>query len=123
MTKNLVLNGKLEKPIILWNRTEARTVEHQAAIRHAVAAKSIESAVSRSDYVWSCFSGQEAVIQSFDEILRHDVHGKLFIECSTITPEATNELARKVIEAGAEFVAMPGMQLAASGFEYPGLGL
>ena len=116
MTKNLVLNGKLEKPIILWNRTEARAIEHQATISHAVVAGSIEDAVSRSDHIWSCLSGQESVIPSFDKILRHDIRGKLFIECSTITPEATNELARKVIEAGAEFVAMPGTLFVTSVF-------
>lgn len=41
-------------------------------------------------------------------ILRENVKEKLFVECSTITPEATNKLARRVLNAGGEFVAMPG---------------
>ena len=48
---------------------------------------------------------------TFNSILENDVEGKLFVECSTVTPEYSNELAAKVIGAGAEFVSMPGMLL------------
>jgi hypothetical protein len=41
-------------------------------------------------------------------ILREDIKGKLFVECSTITSEAMDKLARRVLNAGGEFVALPG---------------
>jgi 3-hydroxyisobutyrate dehydrogenase-like beta-hydroxyacid dehydrogenase len=47
-------------------------------------------------------------METFNTILKEDVREKIFVECSTITPEATNELARRVLNAGGEFVAMPG---------------
>lgn len=39
-----------------------------------------------------------------------EVVGKLFVECRTTQREHTNELAESVEQAGAENVAMPGMQ-------------
>jgi 3-hydroxyisobutyrate dehydrogenase-like beta-hydroxyacid dehydrogenase len=93
----------------LWNRTFARAIEQRDQIGSSTVASSLEQAIFDSEIIWSCFSNQEAVLEIFENILKTDVRGKLFLECSTITPDATNELARKVIDAGAEFVAMPGM--------------
>ncbi|TGO10553.1 hypothetical protein BTUL_0132g00270 [Botrytis tulipae] len=109
MTKNLVKNGNLTRPIILWNRTESKARSHSINIGHSTVASSIQDAVTKSDIIWSCFSGQKAVLECFDVVLKSniDLEGKLFLECSTITPEATNELAERLIDAGAEFVAMP----------------
>lgn len=110
MTKNLVKIGNLTRPIILWNRTESKARSHSINIGHSSVASSIQDAVTKSDIIWSCLSGQKAVLECFDVVLKSniDLKGKLFLECSTITPEATNELAERLIEAGAEFVAMPG---------------
>ena len=51
---------------------------------------------------------QEAVTATFEEILKMDIRGKLFLESSTVIPEVTDQVAKEVEEAGAEFVAMPG---------------
>ncbi|KAF2107337.1 6-phosphogluconate dehydrogenase-like protein [Lophiotrema nucula] len=107
MTKNLVKNGKLDEPLILWNRTHIRAVEHSEQIRNSAAIESLEDAVSTADIVWSCLSTEKVVIELFDTILQQDVRGKLFVESSSITPEATNSLAARVGNAGAEFVGMP----------------
>lgn len=48
-------------------------------------------------------------MECFEEILLQDLHGKLFLECSTISPHVANRLAKRVLSAGAEFVAMPGL--------------
>lgn len=109
MSKNLVKNGNLSKPIIIWNRTASHATSHSEKIGNCIVAKTPPEAVSKSDIIWSCLANQEAVVSIYDEILQSDIRGKLFLECSTITAEATNELAKKVIDAGAEFVAMPGM--------------
>ena len=46
--------------------------------------------------------------ETFEEILKMDIRGKLFLESSTVVPDVTNRIAKEVEEAGAEFVAMPG---------------
>ncbi|KAH8749399.1 NAD binding domain of 6-phosphogluconate dehydrogenase-domain-containing protein [Hyaloscypha finlandica] len=107
ISKNLVLNGKLEKSLILWNRTSSRAYEHSTQIGNSVVAETIKDAISMSDIVWSCLADQDAVLETFELILKEDIKGKLFVECSTFTAEATNDLARKVIDSGGEFVAMP----------------
>ena len=108
MSKNLVLNGALEKPIILWNRTREVALDHSAKIGFSVVSEVAEEAVERADIIWSCFADQTAVVQSFDAILQRNLKGKLFLECSTIEAETSNELAEKIYVAGGEFVAMPG---------------
>lgn len=108
MSKNLAQSGSLEKPLILWNRTASTAHEHAEEIGNAVVSESIENAVANAEIIWSCFSGDVAVRQSFDTILNQDIKGKLFLECSTVSPEATDEVAERVIKAGAEFVTMPG---------------
>ncbi|KAI9663953.1 MAG: hypothetical protein M1821_007444 [Bathelium mastoideum] len=107
MTKNLILNGKLEHRLILWNRTLQVALDHSARIGHSVVAETVEEAVQGADIIWSCFASQEAVSERFETILQRDVKGKLFVESSTISADATNKLAERVIAAGAEFVAMP----------------
>ncbi|MCJ1397907.1 2' O-ribose methyltransferase [Xylographa trunciseda] len=107
MTRNLVNKASLEEPIILWSRTTCNAQEHSAHIGHSVVASSAEEAVARSDMIWSCLSDEEAVNQVFGILLEKDLRGKIFVECSTVTPEASNKLAAKVIAAGAEFVSMP----------------
>ncbi|MCJ1432479.1 hypothetical protein MMC27_001836 [Xylographa pallens] len=107
MTKNLVSKTILRRPLLLWNRTYETAVDHSTAIGHSEAIRTIEEAVARSDVIWSCLSNQEAVFEAFEHALKADVMGKLFVESSTLTPAATNELGQMTIHAGAEFVAMP----------------
>ena len=110
MTKNLVAKGNIEKPLILYNRTRSRADEHSAKIGHSSVAATLEEAVVTSDIIWSCVQDQQAVTECFEKILTYDLHGKLFLECSTISPEVTNGLAKRVLSAGGEFVAMPGLR-------------
>jgi 3-hydroxyisobutyrate dehydrogenase-like beta-hydroxyacid dehydrogenase len=109
MSNNLATKGSLEKPIVLWSRTTANAEAHHSDVPHSVVVPSLAEAVAQSDIIWSCLSDQDAVFTTFEQILKQDVKGKLFIECSTVTPEASTELVAKVLAAGAEFVSMPGM--------------
>lgn len=109
MAKNLVLKGNLEKPLILHNRTLNRTKAASERIGHSIVAETIIDAVAPSDIIFSCLMDSNAVSNTFATILQGDVTGKLFVECSTISPELTDELALQVQMAGGEFVAMPGM--------------
>ena len=110
MCKNLVEKGDFERPLLLYNRTASRAKELSSRIGHSVVADSIEEAVSRAEIIFSCLTDAKAVSEIFARILVQKVGGKLFVECSTTQSEHTNELARKVEEAGAHFVAMPGIK-------------
>lgn len=112
MTANLVRHGNLEKPLRLYNRTRSRAEAHSSGIGHSQVATSIEEAVLDADIVWSCLQDDEAVQATFDEILAVGIEGKLFVDSSSITPEKTNQIAKRVVEAGGEFVAMPGTYVA-----------
>lgn len=108
MTQNLVLYGNLDKPLTIYNRTKSHAVEHSALIGQSNVADTIEEAVQGSDIVWSCLQDEEAVESTFQEILKTNISGKLFVESSSITPDATNLIARQVLDAGGQFLAMPG---------------
>jgi hypothetical protein len=120
MAKNLVLKGNLEKPLILHNRTLSRTKSVSERIGHSIVAETVTDAVTPSDIIFSCLMDSDAVNGTFSTILQGDVTGKLFVECSTISPELTDELATKLQEAGAEFVAMPGKLIFAGACLKPG---
>lgn len=111
MSKNLVDKGGLEQPVTFWNRTHRVASEWAAAVgAGALAVEDLGVAVREADMVWSCLATQDAVLACYGRILETtSVQGKLFIESSTVTPEATNLLAERVRQAGAEFVSMPGM--------------
>ena len=109
MSKNLVQKGKLEKPLILWNRTSSRAHSLSAKIGHSIVVDTVEDAVRQSDIIWSCFMDTDVVRDIFQKILKCDIKGKLFVECSTINSSFTNELAADIEAAGGEIVAMPGI--------------
>ncbi|KAL2048675.1 hypothetical protein N7G274_000587 [Stereocaulon virgatum] len=107
MSKNLVQKGNLEKPLILWNRTLSRATSLSENIGHSIVAESFQDAVSRSDIIFSCISDKQGVRAIIDTVLKGDLKGKLFVECSTVKPEYIDALVTDVRAAGAELVAMP----------------
>jgi 3-hydroxyisobutyrate dehydrogenase-like beta-hydroxyacid dehydrogenase len=108
MTKNLVEKGNIEHPIILYNRTKSRAETHCSLIGHSTVASSLQEAIVASDIIWSCLENENAVAETFEQILALSIQGKLFIECSTVLPDEMATLSKKVLATGAEFVAMPG---------------
>jgi 3-hydroxyisobutyrate dehydrogenase-like beta-hydroxyacid dehydrogenase len=109
MSKNLVQKGNLEKPLILWNRTQSRATSLSENIGHSIVAETFQDAVSRSDIIFSCISDEQGVRTIIDTILKGDLKGKLSVECSTVKPEYIDALVTDVRAAGAELIAMPGM--------------
>ncbi|OCL11271.1 hypothetical protein AOQ84DRAFT_386947 [Glonium stellatum] len=109
MCKNLVEKGKLDKPLIIHNRTKKRAddlAEKLGAGKTKVAG-TIEDVVASSDIIFICLGDDKAVNATIDTALQQDVKGKLFVDCSTVHPETSNALAKRIGEKGAEFVAMP----------------
>jgi len=108
MVKNLVEKGELEKPVLIFNRTQQRSVDLEKSLPAGkVTIASVEQAVSKSDIIFICLGDDEAVIQIIDIALKQDPQGKLFVDCSTVHPDTTEALSKKITAAGAEFVACP----------------
>jgi 3-hydroxyisobutyrate dehydrogenase-like beta-hydroxyacid dehydrogenase len=112
MSTRLVQHAQLTSPLLLYNRSQQVASEHSAAIGEdsSLPMDSVLDAVSPSEIVWSCLADEEAVMAVYEEICNSDIAGKLFVECSTITPEGTDEVAKKVEAKGGSFVAMPGKE-------------
>jgi 3-hydroxyisobutyrate dehydrogenase-like beta-hydroxyacid dehydrogenase len=111
MCKNLVEKGNLSSPLILYNRTQARSdkLSSQLDDGKTKVATSIAEVVKGSDIIFTCVGDDAAINETVDAILAEDVAGKLIVDCSTVHPETTDELAKKITSKGAEFVACPGM--------------
>ena len=110
MCKNLVAKGDLSEPLILYNRTTQKAADLQAKLPKGKSkvVESIEDAVSKSDIIFTCVGDDMAMKDTMESALKGDVKGKLFVDCSTVHPDTTEELAKSVTGKGAHFVACPG---------------
>lgn len=109
MCKNLVENGQLDKPLIIYNRTQQRAEDLSKSLPSGKSkvASSIKDAVAEADIIFTCVGDDAAINETIEAALHVNVKGKLFVECSTVHPETSEDLARKVTDSGAEFVACP----------------
>jgi 3-hydroxyisobutyrate dehydrogenase-like beta-hydroxyacid dehydrogenase len=112
MCKNLVEKGNLSQPLIIYNRTQQRAEELSATLgsgKSKVAA-TIEDAVKPAEVIFMCLSNDASVKDTIEIALAISggVRGKLFVDCSTVHPDTTNELAKRITGEGAQFVACPG---------------
>jgi 3-hydroxyisobutyrate dehydrogenase-like beta-hydroxyacid dehydrogenase len=71
-------------------------------------AYTIDDAVSKSDIIFTCVGDDAAINDTIDQALKGSPKGKLFVDCSTVHPDTTDALAKKITDVGAEFVACPG---------------
>ena len=110
MCKNLVEKGDLDKPLIIFNRTNKRSTDLQAILPEGKShvAQSLEEAVSKADIIFTCLGDDPAIKETISTALKSEVKGKLFVDCSTVHPDTTNMLAESVEDQGAHFVACPG---------------
>jgi 3-hydroxyisobutyrate dehydrogenase-like beta-hydroxyacid dehydrogenase len=120
MCRNLVEKGNLSKPLILYNRTPARAeaLSEKLGKDKTQVATSVEEAVKDADIIFSCVGTDAAITETIDTALKVDVKGKIFVECSTIAPETTNALAKKVEAKGGSYLASPSMYLSAFNSQY-----
>ncbi|KAF2091924.1 hypothetical protein K490DRAFT_70644 [Saccharata proteae CBS 121410] len=109
MCKNIVDKGQLAKPLIIFNRTKQRADDLSASFGHgkSTVASTVPEAVKDADIVFTCVGDDAAINETIDAALTGDVKGKLFVDCSTVHPETTEALAKKLNAKGAGFVACP----------------
>ncbi|KAI1162498.1 NAD binding domain of 6-phosphogluconate dehydrogenase-domain-containing protein [Nemania serpens] len=109
MCKNLVEKGNLDKPLILYNRTKKRSEDLAASLPagKTEVVETIEEGVKKADIIFTIVSNDAAVKEAINTILQSDVKGKLIVECSTIHPDTTKQVAQDVLAKGAEFIGSP----------------
>lgn len=109
MVKNLVEKGQLDKPLILYNRTTAKSEKTASGLPEGKTrvAKSIDEAVEPSDIIYICLGDDPAVESTIESMVKVGIKGKLIVDCSTIHPDTTTKIAEQIQQAGGEFVAGP----------------
>ncbi len=109
MCKNLVEKGQLDKPLIIFNRTQKRADDLNKSLPSgkSTVASTFDEAVSKSDIIFTCVGDDAAINETIDTALEGNTKGKLFVDCSTVHPDTTEGLAKKITAGGAEFVASP----------------
>lgn len=106
----MVEKGKLDKPLIIYNRTKSRAEDLSSKLgaSKTKVVDTVNDAVKASDIIFMCLGDDAAVNSAVDAMLQEDVNGKLIVDCSTVHPDTTNSLEKRITEKGAGFVGMPG---------------
>jgi len=103
MVKNLASKGLTVR---IWNRTETKA----AALANSLKierAKTIKELAASSSVLMLCVTNTSDVEQVIKEAASSLKKGSLVIDCSTISPKATEELAAKLCGEGIGFVDAP----------------
>ena len=103
MVKNLTTKGHTVR---VWNRTESKAEELAKSLKidHA---KTIKDLAASSSVLMLCVTNTGDVEQVVNEAAASLKKGSLVIDCSTISPKATEEIAAKLREQGIGFVDAP----------------
>ncbi|ASK29207.1 2-hydroxy-3-oxopropionate reductase [Chryseobacterium sp. T16E-39] len=67
----------------------------------------VSELVENSDIVFTMLTNDTAVREVYEEIFMVNIHGKLFVDMSTISPEASNDIASAVKIKEAGFIDAP----------------
>lgn len=105
MARNLLRAGF---PLTVWNRTASRVEELVAA--GAVAATTPADLAAKSTIIITCVSDTpdvEAVILGEAGVIEGVQAGTLVIDCSTISPQTTQQIAARLAEKGAHMLDAP----------------
>ncbi|KAI9756649.1 MAG: hypothetical protein M4579_003738 [Chaenotheca gracillima] len=111
MCKNLVEKGKLDSPLILYNRTRQRAEDLSAKLPRGstVVAKDIAQVIANADIIFTCLGDDHAILDLFGYLVQNtDLANKMFVDCSTVHPETTNKVSEMLREeCNVPFVASP----------------
>jgi len=109
MSTNLIRKGPLTSPLNIFNRTLTKTQEFASKFKDTECAvhSTLSAFAASSTIIFICLSDDAAVRATIKELCATSITGKLIIDCSTIHPTTTTEIAEQITSHGAEFVAMP----------------
>jgi len=101
MAKNLIKAGC---PVSVYNRSAAKTADFETT---ASICKTVSELVQANEVIFTMLTNDEAVNQIYAEILKENLEGKLFIDCSTISQECSLAIAQQIKTKGAGFIDAP----------------
>ncbi|KAI0111066.1 6-phosphogluconate dehydrogenase [Nemania sp. FL0031] len=108
MSQNLhtYLRSSQAPSLLYTNRTLSRGQTLQEL--GAISISTVGELARRSDIIFSCVSNDAVLESTTDEICASgDIKGKVYVDCSTVHPDTSIAVSKKIAEAGAEFVAAP----------------
>lgn len=109
MCKNIVEKGNLDKPLILYNRTQKRAddLSQKLGTDKTRVVSSVAEAVQSAEIIFVCVADDAADRDTIRQIVEAKASNHLIVDCSTVHPETTAELSKTVTDAGHAFVACP----------------
>ena len=119
MAANLATKGKLDEPLFIHNRTISKASELATELKskHTSNNKPVVSVINsplflvqKSDIIYIILGNDEHVLTLCKDITQSigsEISGKTFVDCSTIAPKTTAEVAQLFESHGASFVAAP----------------
>ncbi|WP_406341582.1 NAD(P)-dependent oxidoreductase [Streptomyces sp. NBC_00648] len=96
---------RAELPVRVWNRTHAKAAPLAADGAHVCA--SPEEAVSGADVVLTMLHDGPSVAETIEAAAPGLTPGTLWLQCATVGPEATTELAARAAELGLAYLDAP----------------
>ncbi len=105
MARNLLKAGF---PLCVWNRTASRV--QPLVDEGATAGESPADVAAKSDIIITCVSDTpdvEQVILGENGVIHGAKEGALVVDCSTISPQVTKEIAAKLAEKGIHMLDAP----------------
>ena len=101
MAKNLEKAGF---PLSVYNRSPEKTRDFEG---NSTVYAEIKDLVKNTDITFTMLTNDAAVKAVYKEILDLDIHGKLFVDMSTISPEVSKEIADALAIKEASFIDAP----------------
>jgi 3-hydroxyisobutyrate dehydrogenase len=94
--------ASLGHEMMVWNRS----ADKARSLGFPVAATP-QALASASEIVISILTDAKAVDQVYEEMLKGEVKGKLFVEMSTVRPDVQKALSQRVLSRGAKIIECP----------------
>jgi 3-hydroxyisobutyrate dehydrogenase len=101
MAKNLEKAGF---PLFVYNRSSDKTNDFKA---NSTVCESIKDLVEKADVIITMLTDDKAVNAVYETILKENISGKLFVDMSTISPEASLKTNQSIIAKNASFIDAP----------------
>lgn len=101
MAKNLEKAGF---PLSVYNRTVEKTNDFK---ENSTVYSKVSELTENNDIIFTMLTNDTAVREVYEEILSVNIHGKLFVDMSTISPEASNDIASAVKIKEGGFIDAP----------------
>ncbi|MFZ4261288.1 NAD(P)-dependent oxidoreductase [Sphingobacterium sp. HJSM2_6] len=101
MAKNLEAAG-IE--LFVFNRTPEKTEDFQ---EKSTICHSLGDLIQQVDIIFTMLSNDDAVYAVYENLLQHDINGKLFVDMSTVSKETSISIAASLAAKSASFIDAP----------------